>query len=78
MCLTCLIDECRTGSVRHAHIYISLQVDPMFAFMYLFMPHLETINYLSAINYTWHAFADPDDVDNECVCLFIFALTFVD
>ena len=31
------------------------------------VPHLETINYLAAINYTWHTFVDPDDVSNEYV-----------
>lgn len=35
--------------------------------MYLLVPHFETINYLAAINYTWHAFVDPKDPDNEYI-----------
>jgi len=50
-----------------AMLAVAVVVDPLFALCYLLFPHLETINYLSAINYTWHAFADPDDVDNEFV-----------
>lgn len=42
-------------------------VDPFFCYFYFIQPHLETINYLSAINYTWHTFADPDDHSNEYV-----------
>ena len=35
-------------------------VSPFFAFWHYLEPHLEIINYLSAINYTWHTFVDPD------------------
>ena len=48
--------------------------DVRFGFAYLLLPHLSTILYLAAINYTWHAFADPDNPDND----YVASLTIVD
>jgi len=38
------------------------------------VPTLETTNYLAAINYTWHTFVDPDDIDNE----YVKSITIID
>lgn len=42
-------------------------VSPLFALMYVFYPLVEANILLSAVNYTWHAFIDPDDHDNDYV-----------
>jgi len=42
-------------------------VSPLFALMYVFYPLVEANVLLSAVNYTWHAFIDPDDHDNDYV-----------
>ena len=41
-----------------------MAVNPLFGFAYLLLPHLSSIIFLAAINYTWHAFTDPDDPRN--------------
>jgi hypothetical protein len=45
----------------------SKYVSPLFALMYVFYPLVEANILLSAVNYTWHAFIDPDDHDNDYV-----------
>ena len=35
-----------------------------FGFAYLLLPHLSSIIFLAAINYTWHAWTDPSDPKN--------------
>lgn len=42
-------------------------VSPLFALMYVFYPLVEANILLSAVNYTWHAFIDPEDHDNDYV-----------
>jgi hypothetical protein len=42
-------------------------VSPLFALLYVFYPLVEANILLSAVNYTWHAFIDPDDHDNDYV-----------
>ena len=42
-------------------------VSPLFALMYVFYPLVEANILLSAVNYTWHAFIDPNDHDNDYV-----------
>jgi len=39
-------------------------IDIRFALAYYIFPHLEISVYLSAINWSWHCFIDPDDPDN--------------
>jgi len=39
----------------------------LFSFAYLGYPFLEQTLMLSGINWSWHAFLDPDDVENEYV-----------
>merc|ERR1719181_2044210 len=38
-----------------------------FAFAYLAYPFLEQVLMLSGVNWVWHAFVDPTDVENEYV-----------
>ena len=45
----------------------SKYVSPLFALVYVFYPLVEANILLSAVNYTWHAFIDPDDHDNDYV-----------
>ena len=45
----------------------SKYVSPLFALMYVFYPLVEANILLSAVNYTWHAFIDPEDHDNDYV-----------
>ena len=40
---------------------------PWFSFAYIIYPFLEQSVMLSGINWVWHAFLDPDDVENEYV-----------
>merc|ERR1719240_2044212 len=40
---------------------------PWFACAYLIYPFLEQCIMLSGINWVWHAFLDPEDVENEYV-----------
>ncbi len=35
-----------------------------FGFAYMLLPHLSAIIFLAAINYTWHAWTDPDEPKN--------------
>ena len=46
---------------------ILLVIDPWFGFAYFLLPLFCVIIYLCAINYTWHAFMDPRDPDNDYV-----------
>jgi len=41
-----------------------LAIDVRFALAYYIFPHLEISVYLSAINWAWHCFIDPDDPHN--------------
>jgi len=38
-----------------------------FAFAYVLFPYIESMNYLSAINYVWHSFVEPGLAPNEYV-----------
>ena len=38
-----------------------------FGVAFLLLPHLSTIILLAAVNYTWHAFVDPNDLENAYV-----------
>jgi hypothetical protein len=40
-------------------------IHPLFAMAYVVYPLLENMFILSAINWCWHAFIDPDDPDND-------------
>ena len=42
-------------------------VSPAFSMLYIFYPFLEQSLMLSGINWSWHAFIDPNDVENEYV-----------
>ncbi len=42
-------------------------VNAQFALVYVLYPLIEANILLSAVNYTWHAFIDPDDHDNDYV-----------
>ncbi|CAB9511059.1 Fatty acid desaturase [Seminavis robusta] len=42
-------------------------VNPMTAFAYILWPFIEGNILLAAVNYTWHAFIDPNDFDNDYV-----------
>ncbi len=42
-------------------------VNAQFALVYVLYPLIEGNILLSAVNYTWHAFIDPDDHDNDYV-----------
>lgn len=42
-------------------------ISPLFALMYVWYPLVEANILLSAVNYTWHAFIDPDNHDNDYV-----------
>lgn len=44
-----------------------IAIDVRFALAYYIFPHLEISVYLSAINWAWHCFIDPDDPDNGYV-----------
>lgn len=41
------------------------KVSLTFAFTYVGFPFLENVLNISAYNWTWHAFIDPDDPTNE-------------
>ena len=62
------MDECRrmiTGMVvYYLFIGIVMYFNFWFAFGYILLPHLSTIIFLAAINYTWHAWTDPNDLKN--------------
>jgi len=40
---------------------------PTFAFVYVFFPYVESMNYLSAINFVWHSFVEPGQPPNEYI-----------
>jgi len=42
-------------------------MNPKFAFVYVFFPYIESMNYLSAINFVWHSFVEPDQPPNEYI-----------
>lgn len=50
-----------------AFFAISYFVHPLFAAGYVLYPLFENIILLSAINWCWHGFLDPDDIGNEYV-----------
>jgi len=41
--------------------------DPLFAFAYILFPFFENVILLSAVNWSWHAFNNPDDPEDEYV-----------
>lgn len=54
-----------TGMVLfYGLMVVVMAFDPLFGFAYLLLPHLSSIIFLAAINYTWHAFTDPEDPRN--------------
>eukprot|EP00535_Pseudo-nitzschia_heimii_P007547 CAMPEP_0197187262 /NCGR_PEP_ID=MMETSP1423-20130617/15565_1 /TAXON_ID=476441 /ORGANISM="Pseudo-nitzschia heimii, Strain UNC1101" /LENGTH=530 /DNA_ID=CAMNT_0042638803 /DNA_START=37 /DNA_END=1629 /DNA_ORIENTATION=- len=61
--------SCVAGSLYFAFgLFLCAKfVSPLFALMYVFYPFVEANILLSAVNYTWHAFIDPDDPDNDYV-----------
>jgi len=46
---------------------VARAVSPWFSFAYIVYPFLEQTVLLSGVNWVWHAFLDPDDVENEYV-----------
>lgn len=44
-----------------------MYINPWFGFFYSLLPHLSVIIYLGAINYIWHTFCDPADIENEYI-----------
>mmetsp|Transcript_5676 Transcript_5676/g.5579 ORF Transcript_5676/g.5579 Transcript_5676/m.5579 type:complete len:150 (-) Transcript_5676:101-550(-) len=51
-----------------------LMLDWRFAVAYWVYPHIEATTLLAAINYTWHAWVDPRDPDND----YITSITILD
>lgn len=41
------------------------QINLTFALLYIGYPFLENVSNISAYNWTWHAFIDPEDPTNE-------------
>jgi len=55
-------------AVFYGVIALFLIIHPLFALGYLILPHLSAIIFLAAINYCWHAFADPAYPDDPYRC----------
>lgn len=55
-------------AIFYGLIAVFLVVHPLFALGYLILPHLSAIIFLAAINYCWHAFADPAYPDDPYRC----------
>lgn len=49
-------------------------VDPLFAFAYLMFPFWENVLLLAAVNWSWHAFNNPKDPEDE----YVGSLTILD
>jgi len=47
--------------------YVLSGYNAKFVFWYLTYPMLEAMTFLSMVNWSWHLFLDPDDVNNEYV-----------
>eukprot|EP00039_Didymoeca_costata_P030993 m.32577 g.32577 ORF g.32577 m.32577 type:complete len:421 (-) comp8428_c0_seq2:1680-2942(-) len=65
-------EECANKMVMGSLYYITFVVivasfSPIFAIAYILYPLLETGVFLSAVNWSWHAFTDPNDPTNEFV-----------
>ncbi|KAF4671753.1 hypothetical protein FOL47_001251 [Perkinsus chesapeaki] len=60
--------------VYYGIMAMMLLVNWRFALAYWVYPHLEAVTLLAAINYTWHAWVDPKDPDND----YITSITILD
>ena len=54
------------GNVYYlSFLAIGFKTHPLFALGYILYPFFENIILLAAINWSWHAFIDPEDPENE-------------
>ncbi|KAF4731754.1 hypothetical protein FOZ62_023986 [Perkinsus olseni] len=63
------------GTLAYYGIMLTLlTINWRFALAYWVYPHLEAVTLLAAVNYTWHAWVDPKDPDND----YITSITILD
>jgi fatty acid desaturase len=48
-------------------VFVFFKINFMFALVYVLFPYIEACNYLSGINFIWHAFCEPGKPGNEYI-----------